>query len=301
MPVRHVTVFGGTGFLGRRIVERLLDAGCHVRIAARHPRRWTGAEGRAAQIEAFPADLRDDGAVAAAAAGTDAVVNAVSLYWEHGGATFRAIHVDGARRVAEAARANDVHCLLHLSGIGADSGSDSPYVRSRGEGEEAVRAAFGRAVIFRPSVMFGADDALLNGLLPLIRRAPLLPLFGRGRCRLQPVFVGDVAAAAVQAIVTPDLRGQVFEVGGPEVFTYRELIEMLAAKVGRRRLLLPLPYGVWSVLAALSAALPVPPLTEGQVTLMKRDNLAAPDLPGLAALGVLPTSIETVLKRDFGL
>ncbi|MGF1592744.1 MAG: complex I NDUFA9 subunit family protein [Kiloniellaceae bacterium] len=301
MPVRHVTVFGGTGFLGRRIVERLLDAGCRVRIAARRPQRWADTGGRSARVEGFAANLRDAGAVAAAMAGTDAVVNAVSLYWEHGGATFRSIHVDGARRLAEAARANDVRCLIHLSGIGADSGSASPYVRSRGEGDEAVRAAFGRAVIFRPSVMFGADDAFLNGLLPLIRRAPLLPLFGRGRCRLQPVYVGDVATAALRVISAPNLPARLFELGGPETFTYRELVELLAARTGRRLLLLPLPYAVWSALAALSAALPVPPLTEGQVALMKRDNLAAPDLPGLAALGIVPTGIGTVLQRDFGL
>lgn len=297
--MEHVTVFGGTGFLGRRIVAQLVTAGARVRVAARHPQGDMVPDGSAGRVEPVVADIREPDSVAAATAGARAVVNAVSLYVEHGDTTFEAIHVDAARRLAEAAQRGGAACFIQLSGIGADP--ESAYIRSRGRGEAAVRAACDRSVILRPSVMFGSDDAFLNTLLPLLRRLPVVPLFGQGDTKLQPVCVDDVAAAAVETLRNPEHAQPVYELGGPEIFTYRQLIEALAQRLERRPLLLPLPFALWRLLALPAAALPTPPITESQIALMRRDNVAADDLPGLAALNIAPTGLGTVLARDFGL
>ena len=292
-----VTVFGGTGFLGRRVVQSLLARGATVRVAARHPDRAVFPDA-ADRPQRIIADVTDDVSVQVAVEGAAAVANAVALYVERGGSTFRAVHLDGARRVAEAA-AREGARLLHLSGIGSDAEAASPYVRARGRGEDAVRAACDRATVFRPCVMIGAGDAFLTTLTGLARRLPVFPLFGDGSTRLQPVFVGDVAEAAASALVGPDPRPGVHELGGPEVRTYRELVELVVRHCGRRRALLPVPFPVWDGLAAASNVLPAPPLTEGQVALMKRDNIADRDLPGLVTLGVQPTPVDVVLRRDF--
>ena len=292
-----VTVFGGTGFLGRRIVRSLLARGATVRVAARHPDRALFPQA-SDRLQWVIADVTDEVSVQAAVEGATAVANAVALYVERDGITFPAVHLDGARRVAEAARRESAR-LLHLSGIGSDADATSPYIRARGRGENAVRAACNGATVFRPCVMIGAGDAFLTTLTGLVRRLPVFPLFGDGSTRLQPVFVGDVAEAAATALVGADQRPGIHELGGPEVRTYRELVELVMHHCGRRRVLLPVPFLVWDGLAAASTVLPAPPLTEGQVALMKRDNIADPDLPGLSALGVVPTAVEDILRRDF--
>jgi len=297
MTVQRVTVFGGTGFLGRRSVERLLARGLEVRIATRHPQRVQIAEESKGRLQPVRSDVRDTDSVAQAIEGARAVMNAVGLYVEHGDMTFDAIHVDGARRVAELAREHGVARLVHVSGIGSDPDSASPYIRARGRGEEAVRSAFNRATIFRPSVLFGPDDAFLTTLVGLARRFPVLPLFGRGEMRLQPAFVGDVAEASAKALAEPEEPKEVYELGGPDVLSYRELVELVARKVKRRRLLLPFPFAGWHMIAKVGGMLPNPPLTVDQVALMRRDNVAAPDLPGLRELGVDPTSVESVLDQ----
>ena len=250
------------------------------------------------RLQRVVADVTDEVSVRAAVEGAGAVANAVALYVERGDATFGAVHLDGARRVAEAATREGAR-LLHVSGIGSDADAASPYVRARGRGENAVRAACDGATVFRPCVMIGAGDAFFSTLTGLVRRLPVFPLFGDGSTRLQPVFVGDVAEAAATALVGPDQRPGIHELGGPEVQTYRALVELVMHHCGRRRALLPVPFPVWDGLAAASSVLPAPPLTEGQVALMKRDNVADPDLPGLEALGVVPTTVEDVLRRDF--
>ena len=292
-----ITIFGGTGFLGRRIVQALLARGAIVRVAARHRDRIAFSKA-SDRLECVAADITDEASVRAAVGGAVAVANAVSLYFERGDATFNAVHLDGARRVGEAA-AREGARLLHLSGIGSDADSASPYVRARGRGENAVRAACNGAIVFRPCVMIGAGDAFLTTLTGLVRRLPIFPLFGDGSTRLQPVFVGDVAEAAATALAGPDPRPVMHELGGPEVLTYRTLVEMVMHHCGRQRALLPVPFPVWDAVAAASRVLPVPPLTEGQVALMKLDNVADPDLQGLEALGVNPTTVKDVLRRDF--
>jgi NADH dehydrogenase len=292
---RRVTVFGGTGFLGRRIVRCLLDSGFAVRIATRHPdraRRMFAGETR--PLDAIRADIDDDSAIAATVADAFAVVNAVSLYVEHGGRTFHSVHVEAAARLARHARKGSVEHLLHVSGIGADAHSSSRYIRSRGRGEEAVRAAFPAATIVRSAVMFGPDDAFLTPLVDLLRRFPVFPMFGRGRTRLQPAHVEDIARAIVGALMAGE-RAPLYELAGPRIYTFENLLRTICAHLGVERMLVPVPFGLWKTLAVPAEMLPSPPLTVNQVQLMEVDNVAASGCAGFAALGVEPRSIESEL------
>ena len=294
-----VTLFGGTGFLGRRIAARLLECGLRVRVAARHPERIREIFKSAEGLETVRADVRDEASVAAAVEGAETVINSVALYVEQGDATFRAIHVEGAWRVAEAAQQAGATKLLQISGIGAGTDAPSSYVRCRAEGEAAVREAFPQATIFRPSAIFGPDDAFLNTFVAIARRFPVIALLGRGTARVQPVFVDDVAEAVARFANGKGEAGQIYELGGPNIYSYRDFLQLIGRHVGRRPLLVPVPVAVWDGLATAAKLLPNPPLTDAQVFLMSQDNVASPDLPGLKDLGVTPTSIETVLKRDF--
>src|ERR671919_985529 len=219
MALGRVTVFGGSGFLGREIVRRLAEDGAEVRVAVRHPERaaFLTGPGNAGQITALHADVWDEATVGPALAGADAAVNTVGHYVERGDASFEAIHGQGARHVAQAAAAAGVRRLVHISGIGADPASDSDYVRARAVGERLVREAFPAATILRPSLMFGPND-FLTRLAGIARVMPAIPLFGSGEVRLQPVYVDDVAAAVVKALATPEAAGQLYELGGPRVY-----------------------------------------------------------------------------------
>ncbi len=294
MTEATATLFGGTGFLGRRVALRLVEAGWRTRVAVRRP------DGISALSEPHEADVRDEASVARAVEGSGAVINAVGLYLERGAETFEAVHVEGARRVARACDRAGVERLVHLSGIGADPSSESAYVRARAAGEAAVREAFPAATILRPSVLFGPGDGFFNTFAEITRVSPVFPLFGNGRTRVQPVFVDDVAQAAVRCLTDPAAKGGVYELGGPKAYTYRELIGLVLERTGRRRMLLPLPFAAWSALAALAGLLPSPPLTRDQIALVRHDNLPDPALPGLSDLGIEPTPVEAVLPDYLG-
>jgi uncharacterized protein YbjT (DUF2867 family) len=226
---RTVAVFGGTGFLGRRVVRHLRKRGFSVRIASRHMNR--GYELFALddpQLQSVEADIRDEQSVARALAGAYGVVNAVSLYIEHGTETFHSLHVDCAQRLAAQACEAGVELLVHVSGIGADAASPSLYVRKRGEGELDVRAAFTDAVLIRPAVMFGPNDSFLTTIITLLERLPIYPMFGRGLTRLQPAHVEDVAEAIARALQRTEKHPITFECGGPRVYSYEELLKALA-------------------------------------------------------------------------
>lgn len=298
MAERLHTVFGGTGFLGRRIVRRLLERGERVRAASRHPERAAALfAGCPSPPEAVRADIDDRASVAAALQGAAGAVNAVSLYVEQGSRTFRSVHVDGARRIARAAREAGVARFVHVSGIGADPTSPSPYVRSRGEGEEAVRDAFPDATILRPAVMFGPDDAFLTRLIEITRRAPVIPLFGTGETQLEPAFVDDVAEAAVRILTHAGVDLPVYELAGPERYRYRDLLGAIAERTGRRRLFVPVPLALWHAAALAGEMLPGAPLTRNQVDLMREDNVASPGMPGFGALQIEPHTIDAVIDR----
>jgi uncharacterized protein YbjT (DUF2867 family) len=243
---RIVTVFGGTGFLGRRVVRHLRSHGFSMRIASRHPDRGREFFPRDdPHLRPVAVDIHDERSVADALAGAYGAVNAVSLYVEHGRKTFHSVHVEAAGRVAVQAARAGVERLAHISGIGADPGSPSRYIRKRGEGELAVRAAFARAVLIRPAVMFAADDAFLTTILDLARRLPVYPLFGRGRTRLQPVHVEDVAEAVARALQWTDRHAATFECAGPRVYSYKELVRTIARAAGLQCTLMPTPFAAW--------------------------------------------------------
>ena len=298
-----VVVFGGAGFLGRQIVHRLTAEGMVVRVAVRHPDP-ARIELRAIgfnRVTVVAADVRDQTSVAAAIAGADAVVNTVSAYVEKSGVTFEAVHVRGAETVAREAIAAGITRLLLVSGIGADPDSSSPYIRARGRGELMVQQAFPGATIVRPAAMFGPGDALFSTLAELAQLLPALPLIGRGNTRLQPVFVEDVAEAVANILTDPGTIGRTYELAGPGVYTLRELVGMTLRFLGKRRLLIPVPFALAEIQARLFAFLPNPPLTTGQVDLLKVDNLASGTLPGLQELKIQPKTVEEVIPTYIGL
>ncbi len=242
------------------------------------------------------ADVNDDGLVAAALSDAWAVVNAVSLYVERGKDTFQSVHVRAAERVAKLARQAGVDRLVHISGIGSDTRSTSPYVRSRGKGEAAVRDAFPSATLIRPAVMFGPGDAFVAPLLAMLRQMPAFPMFGTGKTRLQPVYVEDVAEAITRTLQLP-IANQLYELAGPNIYRYEELLSALAAALGRRPLLVPFPFALWHVVGYLSEFLPNPPITRNQVELMEMDNVAESASAGFEELRIAPQPMENILPQ----
>src|SRR6195256_4727698 len=294
---RTVTVFGGTGFLGRRIVRHLRHREFPVRIASRHPdrgRRLFGPDDP--QLRSVQANIHDERSVADALAGAYGVVNAVSLYVEHGEETFHSVHVEAAQRVAAQALRAGVDRLIHISGIGADAVSQSRYIRKRGEGELSVRAAFGDALFVRPAVMFGPDDVFLTTILRLLRQLPIYPMFGRGLTRLQPAYVEDVAEAIGRLMQRAETPSMIFEFGGPRVYSYEEFLRAVARQAALAPRLIPVPFAVWHALAWASEILPDSLLTRNQVELMQVDTVSSSEMPGFIELGILPHSVEAILQ-----
>jgi uncharacterized protein YbjT (DUF2867 family) len=289
--ISRVTVFGGTGFVGRRVARHLHGSGVTVRIASRHPKP---AEGDG--LEQIAANAHDERSVEAAVAGADGVVNAISLYVEHGRDTFHSVHVEAAARIARAARRAGTKRFVHLSGIGADADSPSPYIRSRGEGEAAVQTAFPGAVIVRPAVMFAPDDAFLTTILRLLRSLPAYPMFGDGRTRLQPAHADDVAAAIAEVVRRSKKPYPLYELAGPRVYSYEELLRTIARSAGLRPVLMRMPFAFWNAVAGLAEILPQPPLTRNQVELMRIDTVASENRPGFRTLGISPRSLEEELE-----
>jgi uncharacterized protein YbjT (DUF2867 family) len=293
MNDRIVTVFGGTGFLGRQVVRSLRASGFTVRVASRHPRQEGGRDPKTQTIRA---DVRNPVAIEAALVNAWGVVNAVSLYLEHGHDTFHGIHVKAARAIACAAREAGVERLVQVSGIGADIASPSRYVRKRGEGEQAVQSAFPGAVVVRPAVMFGRDGGFVTTVLDLMRKLPAYPMFGRGQTRLQPVAVEDVAEAIARILMRPEREPALYEFGGPEVFTYEEFLHTVAREAGVRPVLVPFPFAAWHVLARAAEILPRPPVTRNQVELMEVDTVTSASMPGLRELGLTPRPVQDTVR-----
>ena len=293
---RVVTVFGGTGFLGRRVVRQLRRRGFGVRVASRHADRSQPLFDDS-QLQLIKADIHDERSVAEALADAYGAVNLVSLYVEHGRETFHSVHVESAQRVAIHAQRAGVERLIHVSGIGADRRSQSLYIRKRGEGELAVRAAYADALLIRSAVMFGPDDALLTTLIKLLKRLPIYPMFGRGRTRLQPAYVEDVAEAVAIALQPTLARPITFECAGPHVYSYEELLRVVAHEAGIWPILIPIPFAAWHALAWIAESLPSSPITRNQVDLMQIDNVSSPQVPGFADLGISPHSIEEILQE----
>jgi uncharacterized protein YbjT (DUF2867 family) len=300
-----VTVFGGSGFIGGQIVRALAKRGARIRVAVRRP--WQAYRlrllGDVGQIEIVQANVRAAETVTRALEGAEAVVYAAGTPFQYGAQTFASVRAAGPGDVAAAAVAQGIGRMTLISGIGADAHALAASARAVAAGEAAVRAAMPDAVILRPSVVFGPEDSFFNRLAQVAVMSPAMPLFGGGETRLQPVFVADVARAAAAVLADPASAGKTYELGGPSVHTYRALVEMTLAEIGRPRPLLPLPWGLCEALAAggdllafLHGPLPMllkPPLTTDQLNLLRVDNVAT--APGLAELGIAPTALEAII------
>ena len=295
MAAKTITLFGGSGFIGRYVVRRLAKAGHVIRVAVREPQqaRFLRPLGDVGQITPMAADVTAAASVARAIEGADQVVNLVATLFDRGDA-FRRLHVEAPACIGRQAAAAGVRDVLHFSALGADPRSDADYARSKAAGEAALRETFPDAVVFRPSIVVG-PDGFFNRFAVMARLAPVLPLIDGGRTRFQPVYVDDVAAAAVQALADPACRGRTFELGGPRVYSFRELMVLLLQEIQRRRLLLPVPGALMKIPAAVLERLPQPPLTRDQIRMLGHDNVVGENAEGLAALGVEPSAIETML------
>jgi NADH dehydrogenase len=295
--IRTATVFGGSGFIGHHLVRRLGKTGAVVRVPSRHVTRVKALRtaGVVGQIVPEMIDVFDDAELGAAIQGADQVINLIGILAESSGDGFVKVHEELPGRIARIAAAAGVSRLVHVSALGAAADSGSAYARSKAAGETAVRAAFPNAAILRPSIVFGPEDDFFNRFATMSLMSPALPLIGGGHTRFQPVYVGDVADAIMAALDRPDAVGRTYELGGPGVYSFRELMEKMMAETGRERLLVPLPWGVAKLMAGLVEWIPGAPLTRDQVELLKQDNVLSGTAPGLADLGLRPTSLEIIL------
>ncbi|SFR53699.1 NADH dehydrogenase [Marinobacter daqiaonensis] len=291
-----IVVFGGSGYLGSHIVQALAEAGNRVRVVARTPEVRI-PPGLASRVEKQPANIRNRDDVRRALEGAHGAVNAVSLYSEKPPLTFDTIHVEGAERLARCCREAGLSALVHISGINADPRSPSAYVSARGRGEHRVREAFPGAIILRPSTLFGADGGTLS-TMEVLCRFPVVPLFGRGLTRLQPTHVEDVAKAVVTVIANPDSSETLYELGGGQVVSYRELVRLVLRRCGRRRPMLPVPFALWYLGATLVSFMDSPPLTRDQLILMEEDNVVHPGMPGFDSLGIRPRRVDEEVPTE---
>jgi len=305
MTNKLVTIFGGSGFIGRYLVRHLAAQGWRVRVAVRDTERanFLKPAGNLGQIALMPVSVSDPVAVAAAVAGADAVVNLVGIMHERGKRTFQAVHVNAAANVAKAAATAGVKRLVHMSALGADPESPSAYARSKDSGEMAVRAAFPTATIFRPSVVFGTEDGFFNLFGWMAQVFPVIALFTNhnphspagGGPKFQPVFVGDVVEAMAQALTGEGHAGKIYELAGPRVYEMRDIVHLVNRETQRNRLVMGIPFPLAQIAAFFLQFLPKPLLTPDQVKLLKLGNVASGRRPGLAVFGITPTTVEVVV------
>lgn len=295
--MRKVTIFGGSGFVGRYLVQKFAEKGDAIRVAARNPiaANFLKPLGEVGQITPVQASILSEEQVSRAIEGADIVVNLVGILFEKGAQTFEAIHVEGAKKVAKVAKEAGVKRLLHMSALGANLKSRSVYARTKAEGEKVVQKNFPDSTIFRPSIIFGPEDAFFNRFAEMACFSPFLPLIGGGKTQFQPVYVVDVADGFLKAVSKESTIGNLYELGGPEVYTFKELMEYLLTSIHRKRALVPLPFAVAKAMGAIAQFLPTPPLTPDQVELLKSDSIVSPDALNVADLGVRPHAVEAIL------
>jgi uncharacterized protein YbjT (DUF2867 family) len=292
---RCITVFGGTGFIGRHLVTLLLRSGATVRVAVRHPNLVQVATESAQLPELIQADVLDEIAIGDAIAGADAVINLVGILTETARQTYRAIHVEGARRVALAAHRHGVTRVIHISALGASPTSPAISDQTKAEGEQAVLAVFPQATIVRPSLVFGEDDHFFTRFNAMIRSSPVLPLIGGGTTKFQPVFVDDIAAGLLELLNRSETAGKVYEFGGTRIYSFKVLLELLLSALNRQRVLIPISFALAEMQAAVLELLPNPPLTRDQVRLLKTDKVVSGIEPTLGDLGIQPWPLEEFL------
>jgi NADH dehydrogenase len=298
-----VTVFGGSGFLGKHVIRALVAEGYRVRVPMRRPH--TGMDlkviGGVGQVQLMQANLRFEKSVARAVEGADAVINLVAVLYEEGQQSFEALHVRGAETVAKVAATAGVTNVVHVSAIGADKDSESDYARTKGEGEDYMRHHVPTVDIMRPSILFGQEDEFFNRFAALSQLAPALPLIGGGHTKLQPVYVGDVAEAIVKKIVKGS-DGKTYELGGPRIYSFKELLVYMLEIIAKKRFLVPVPWfgaNLMGFAGEMSGALPfvAPFLTRDQVRNLKYDNVVADNALSFSDLGISPETVEAIVPH----
>jgi NADH dehydrogenase len=303
------TIFGGSGFIGRHVVRKLAGKGYRLRVAVRRPHvaHFLKPMGRVGQIQLLRTDLNDESAISRALDGAEIAINLVGILYQRGRQRFDALHAEAPARIGGAAKAAGVRRLVHISAIGAAADAPSHYGRSKWQGEAKLREAFPAATILRPSIVFGPEDDFFNRfasmarlLSVLPRFVPAMPLIGGGRTRFQPVYVEDVAEAVLRALEDPATEGHIYELGGPRVYTFRELLDLLAKETGRHPRYAAIPFWLATLMGALLGLLPKPILTVDQVRSLRRDNVVgagadAPETGSFADLGIAPTALEAIL------
>ncbi|WP_032112277.1 complex I NDUFA9 subunit family protein [Candidatus Paracaedibacter symbiosus] len=296
MQNKVVTVLGGSGFIGRHVVQRLAAQGALIKVGCRDINQAMHLlpMGTVGQIKLIPTNVRDTPSLHNIIKGSDCVINLVGILYESGKQSFQAIHVEAAQKIAEICEQEGVQKLLHFSALGAKKESSSVYARTKAEGEVAVRAAFEDAIIFRPSVVYGAEDRFFNLFAEMATLSPILPLMSGGHTKFQPVFVGDVAEAVVAAIFS-DIAEKTYELGGPTIYTLRQLIQLLLKTINRSKILLPIPRMMGYGIGLAAQLLPNPLITVDQVRLLKSDNVLMNSEAGFAAFGIKPKAIEAIL------
>lgn len=304
MTGKLAVVFGGSGFIGRNVVRELAKRGWRVRVAVRRPHlaQFLRPMGAVGQIQLAQANVRDRQSIEGALQGAEAVVNLVGILFESGKQQFETVQAGGASAIAELAAAAGVENYVHVSAIGADAQSDSLYARTKGEAEEAVRRFAPAATILRPSIVFGPEDEFFNKFAAMAMMSPALPLIGGGKTKFQPVYVDDVADAVCEALILPEAKGRVYELGGPRIYSFKDLLQLMLAETGRKRILAPVPFPLAFLIGfagQTAGALPFvePPLTADQVKLLKSDNVVETDgsVGTIADLGIAPQTVESIL------
>jgi uncharacterized protein YbjT (DUF2867 family) len=297
MKTHQIAVLGGSGFIGRYVVKRLAGRGEVLTVGGRYASQATflRLKGEVGQVGLVNIAIDSEAVLPEFLAGKDALINCVGILREHGAQTFDRVHHGAPARLARLAREAGVARLIHISAIGADPRSTSAYGRSKAAGEQAVKDAFPTATILRPSIVFGPEDDFFNRFAKLATISPFVPLIGGGETRVQPVYVGDVADAVVRALDDPAAAGRTYELGGPKIYTFRALMELMLAEIKRKRWFVDLPYGLAALQARLMAILPSPPLTVDQVEMLKRDNVVSSGALTLATLGIEPNAVEAII------
>lgn len=300
MSDQLITIFGGTGFIGRHLVSRLATGGYRIRLATRDPEVATQlmTQGNVGQIVGLKTNVRDQASVERAVAGADIVINLVGILFERGAQKFKSIHEDAAERIAAAAKAADVSQLVHMSALGADKQHAAAYARSKAAGEELATREFPGATILRPSVVFGVNDDFFNRFAQILSFAPVFPLADGGASKMQPVWVEDLCEAILRIIEDPAQQGKTWELTGPDIYSFRQLMEMTLEFTSRKCLLVPVPFSVMSVMSVFMNLAPGrPQLTPDQVKLLQTDNVASGDLPGLSDLGITAGTVNGIVPE----
>lgn len=294
--MRTVTIFGGSGFVGRSIVQKLAAQGDIIRVAVRNPvaAQFLKPLGEVGQITPVHVDLSSKESLEKTIQGSDVVINLVGILFEKGSQTFEKIHVEGAKNIAQVSSKLGVPTFLHMSALGANKASRSRYAATKARGEEMARKHFPKATIFRPSVIFGPEDAFLNRFARMALMSPFLPLIGGGKTRFQPIYVGDVADCFVKALEFPEAKGKLYELGGPSIYTFKELMVYLLETIHRKRLLLSIPFPIAKMMGRIAQWLPTPPLTADQVELLKADTVVSPQALTVEDLEVFPKALQAM-------